>query len=52
MTILAWFIVAFFTWIFSNIAVYGLLDWRGRRAMRRKAKRAAEPPKEIANGQC
>ena len=50
MNILAWFIVAFFAWIFVNAAMWGLLDWQSRRAMRRK--RAADLQKRAhANGQ-
>lgn len=36
MTILVWFVFAFAAWLVINIVAYGILDWQGRRQMRRR----------------
>jgi hypothetical protein len=36
MTILDWFIVSLFGWLFINVAVFGLMHFQGRRASKRR----------------
>jgi hypothetical protein len=37
-TILGWLIVSLLAWLFLNLAVFGLLDFHGRRANKPKRK--------------